>query len=82
METLTLLSEIKNHGLDVQAIDGNLHVRPRERITVSIRATIRQHKAALVDFLETYEERAAIMEFDGGLSRQDAEAAAFEDCVR
>ncbi len=30
---------------------------------------------------EAWEERAAIMEFDGGLSRADAEAAA-EDCVR
>ncbi len=33
------------------------------------------------DFIEAYEERAAIMEFDAGMSRQDAEAAAFEDCM-
>lgn len=29
---------------------------------------------------EAFEERAAIMEFDAGLSRQDAEASAYEDC--
>lgn len=33
------------------------------------------------DFIEAYEERAAIMEFNTGISRQDAEAAAFEDCM-
>jgi hypothetical protein len=29
--------------------------------------------------IETYEERAAIMEFDGGLTRQKAERAAYFD---
>ncbi len=32
------------------------------------------------DFTEDMEERAAIMEFDGGMTRQEAEAAAFADC--
>lgn len=31
---------------------------------------------------EAYEERAAIMEFNAGLSRQDAEAAAFNDVMK
>lgn len=31
---------------------------------------------------EAFEERAAIMEFDAGLSRQDAEAAAFKDLTK
>lgn len=30
---------------------------------------------------DAYEERAAIMEFDGGMSRQEAESAAHQDCV-
>jgi len=30
---------------------------------------------------EAYEERAAIMEFDGGLSREDAEYLAMQDVV-
>ncbi len=30
---------------------------------------------------EIYEERAAIMEFDGGLSREDAEYLAMQDVV-
>ena len=31
---------------------------------------------------EAYEERAAIMEFDAGLSRQDAETAALNDLTK
>lgn len=34
------------------------------------------------DRTETYEERAAIMEFDAELPWQDAEAMAFEDCMK
>ncbi|PJB70490.1 MAG: hypothetical protein CO093_07530 [Alphaproteobacteria bacterium CG_4_9_14_3_um_filter_47_13] len=81
MEAGILIQEIKTHGLDIQVIDGNLHVRPRDRITESIRQAIQGQKRALVDFIEAYEERAAIMEFDGGMSRQEAEAEAFKDCV-
>jgi hypothetical protein len=32
------------------------------------------------DTIDNYQERAAIMEFDAGLSRLEAEAAAFKDC--
>lgn len=32
--------------------------------------------AEIINNREAYEERAAIMEFDGGLTREDAEAAA------
>lgn len=31
------------------------------------------------ELIEIYEERAAIREFDGGLSRHEAEIAAYED---
>lgn len=33
------------------------------------------------DIRDRYEERAAIMEFDGGLSREDAEYLAMQDVV-
>lgn len=32
--------------------------------------------------IELFEERAAIMEFDGGLTRSDAEQAAYMELVR
>jgi hypothetical protein len=34
------------------------------------------------EWREEYEERAAIMEFDGGMSRPEAEAAALRDVAR
>lgn len=82
MEAGILLTEIKAHGLDIQAINGNLHVRPSNRITEGIRKAIRIQKTALVNFIEAYEERAAIIEYDAGLSRKDAETAAFHDLTK
>ncbi len=82
MDVNVIVSEIKAHELDIQAIDGNLHVSPSTKITDSIRQTIRQHKEALVDFVEAYEERAAIMEYGARLSREQAEILAFHDLAR
>lgn len=82
MDVSTLIAEIKNHGLYIHSINGALHVQPRERITDHIRAQIRNLKPALVDFLEAYEERAAIMEFDAGMSRAASEAQAFNDLTK
>lgn len=82
MEASILLTEIKAHGLDIQAIDGNLHVGPKGRITESIRQAIRSQKTALVDFIESYGERAAIMEHSTGMTREEAEAVAFEDLTK
>ena len=47
--------------------------------------TIREHKTGIIAALEAYEERAAIMEYDGGLDRESAERCAraivfCEDC--
>lgn len=82
MEASILLTEIKAHGLDMQTLEGNLHISPRDQITDAIRDTIRQHKADLVDFLESYEERAAIMEYGAGLSREQAEILSFHDLTQ
>jgi hypothetical protein len=82
MDVSTLITEIKNHGLHIQSINGTLHVQPRDCITDHIRTQIQNLKPALVDFLEAYEERAAIMQFDAGLSRSDAEVQAFNDLTK
>ncbi|NCC41246.1 MAG: hypothetical protein EOM21_17800 [Gammaproteobacteria bacterium] len=82
MEASILIQKIKAHGLDIRAVDGNLYIQPRDRITDHIRTQVQNLKPALLDFIEAYEERAAIMEFDGGISRQDAEAAAWIDLTK
>jgi len=34
-----------------------------------------------LDLLDAFEERAAIMQYDGGMSREDAEHAAYKDVM-
>lgn len=51
---------------------------PRCAMTADLRAALVEHKP---DVLHDYHERAAIMEFDGGLGRAEAERLAAEDVV-
>lgn len=86
------LKEIKQAGLIISLAGDQLKVDNAERLTDRLRSLIRTNKPALVkqlsktnaakanelqnDIREQIEERAAIMEFDGGLSRKEAEQAA------
>lgn len=84
-----LLSRLAGLGAMVERQGDKLVLRagiapvPRD-----ILAAVRQRKEELLDALspdaerDTFEERAAIMEFDGGLSREEAERQAIEigDC--
>ena len=87
-----LLHHLRGAGLVLTLTPaGGLHVAPRNALTDDHRAAIRAERDALVLALmaaeheadaEAFEERAAIMEFDGGLPRAEAEAAARQcaDC--
>jgi hypothetical protein len=76
------IEQLHHHGLNIEAKDGSLIVSPRDRITDEIREYIRQHKAAILAELEAesrnenFQERAAILEFDGGMERSQAEQEA------
>lgn len=48
----------------------------------SLRAISRTTKRTLADVLEHFNERAAIREYDGGMSRAEAERAALDDVRR
>jgi len=57
------------------------HVRidvPRGVLTPALRHQLTEHKAELLELVETFEECAAMAEYSGGLSRLDAEALAWE----
>jgi len=78
-----LLHRLRGAGLVLTLTPaGGLHVAPRDALTDDHRAAIRAERDALVLALqaeaqrEAFEERAAIMEFDGGLTRAGAEAVA------
>ena len=83
-----LLHELAGAGFSVTAEADRLVIRPWSKLTDELRAALRASKPEVLALLaaereadaEAFEERAAIMEFDGGLPRADAEAAA-RQCV-
>lgn len=85
MSARDLLHELESSGITVAANAGMLYVRPASRLTASYRQALRDAKPEVLNllarcgdsgYLEALEERAAIMEFDGGICRREAEAAA------
>lgn len=90
MQALQLLETFTAAGLAVSLTpDYRLMVTPAKALTDDLRASIKAHKAVLVDYLsrtaandpseaelEAQEERAAIIEYDGRLSRTEAERLA------
>lgn len=84
MEPAALLAHLRAHGLrlDVDPA-GRILAGPRAALTPELRELIHTHRAALIEALhreqdaaEFYEERAAILEHDAGLTRKNAEAEA------
>ena len=83
---MNILNDINNAGLNISLVGDQLRIANPEKLNDSLRDLIRANKSEIVkyfsntqllqDIRERNEERSAIMEFDGGLSRQDADAAA------
>lgn len=78
---MSILARIRARGGDVIRDGWSFRLKPG-RLTPEaiawVRANIEAVKCEVWPQYEDFEERAAIMEFDGGLSRADAEAAAYE----
>lgn len=81
-EACQLLTDLRARGFTL-TLDGEaLIVHPASRLTDADRGRIRAAKPALLACLwaetlrEHFEERAAILEHDGGLPREEAEASA------
>jgi hypothetical protein len=59
--------------------DGTVRCRASKgTLTPALVDAMRQHKAALHELVEEWSERAAIAEYCGGLSREQAEALAWQ----
>ena len=79
MNAADVLDTLHRLGLCVSVRGQNIRVAPKAAITNEARELIRAHKAALLPVLaarEAAQERAAILEYDGGLSRPSAERVA------
>ena len=77
---MSILDRIRAHGGEVIRDEWRISIR-RGRLTDEAMTWIRERKADLLREVwpehDDWDERAAIMEFDGGLSRAEAEAAAY-----
>ncbi len=94
MSAAEVLKELRAAGIEVAANGDNLALRADQEPSPEILEKLRQYKPAILRLLKTLEskwsidewhdyfaERAAISEFDHGLTRIDAEKNAFNHCV-
>jgi phage N-6-adenine-methyltransferase len=81
MTAVEILITLKTLGCQVCIHGNNLRVQdPYHALTDPLRGQIREYKPALLALLEQVEERAAIMEYDGGIPHVEAERLAWA-CV-
>jgi hypothetical protein len=95
MSAAEVLKELRAAGVEVAANGDNLSLRADQEPSPEVLEKLRQYKPAILRLLKTLEskwsidewhdyfaERAAISEFDHGLTRVDAEKNAFSHCVQ
>ena len=82
MTALALLQQLHERGVILTPYpDGTVRCRaPKGVLTPALHDALRQHKQKLLALVEEWSERAAIAEYCGGLSREDAERLAWA-CV-
>jgi len=95
MNVTKLLNDIRASGIEVTADGEFLSLRAANEPSPEILQSLREYKTALLHLLRSeksgwsadewgdyFAERAAISEFDHGLSRTNAETNAFDLCVQ
>ena len=75
---LTWIAYLRSRGMTLTESRGLPVVMPASRVTPGDLSVLRTHKEALLALLELWEERAAIMQYDGRLPRAEAERLAWE----
>ena len=75
-DAIDLLLRLERDGFKLRADGDALFVEPGHRLTPADSQAIRDHKMDILAYLAEYDERAGIAEYDGHLSRSDAEALA------
>lgn len=82
---MSILSRIRAHGGDVIRDKWQITLRPGRMPPPAI-AWVKERKADLMREIwpefDDFEERAAIREFDGGMSRAEAEEAAYREVMK
>lgn len=77
MTTPEILGCLRRLGVRLVVWNGRLRFTPKSKVPDELLASMREHKADLIDSVEAIDERSAILEFDGEISRVVAEREAF-----
>jgi len=80
MTPLALLCTLRDLGVHLSPMPDGKHIHvdaPAGVVTDALRQALLQHKEALLDLVEWYEERAGLLEYDAGLPRAEAEQEAW-----
>ena len=81
MSTLALLAEATAAGLMLRADADRLHWRANAPPAPELLTRLQRQKADLLELLTEVDERAGILEFDGGVPREQAEAQALAEVL-
>ena len=94
MNAAETIEAARQHDVRLTLQGDSIRVRSRGRPPEHIRTALRANKPAIISLLQAsgaqwttedwkafFDERAGIAEFNGGLTRHEAEAVAFEGCV-
>ena len=81
MSALALLAEATSAGLVLRAEESHLHWRANAPPAPELMTRLRRYKEDLIELLAEVDERAGILEFDGGVLREQAEAQAVAEVL-
>ena len=95
MRAARLVADLQDRDVRMSVENNRLVVdAPKGVITPSLTDVLQRQKSEIIallvatvdgwsreDWLAIYDERAGIVEYDGGVSRSEAEAQAYECCV-
>jgi D-serine deaminase-like pyridoxal phosphate-dependent protein len=81
VSALALLAEATAAGLTLRTDAGHLHWRSDAPPAPDLLAKLRRHKTDVLELLTDVDERAGILEFDGGVPREQAEAQAVAEAL-
>ena len=81
MTALTLFQTLRGIGVELTPYpDGTLGYKaPKGILTPQLLDAMRAHKPMLLGLVETFSERAAMLEYNAGLAREDAEWLAWQE---
>lgn len=80
MNNFELIAELGRLGIRLKADGDRLQFFPRSAVTPEMLDRLNAYKDELLGEIERLVERSAIIEFDGGLARHEAEQLAATAC--